>query len=177
MAILKIKKYPDPVLRKKCEEVKEITKEIEVFCRNMVETMTESEGIGLAAPQVGELKRVIVVHPIRDRSPEARAETNPQAFINPKIIRKSKEAEIDEEGCLSFPGLFLKIKRAKKVVVEALTQEGKKIQIKAEGLPARVFQHEINHLDGILFIDKISFRQRLKIRKKVKEMAKQYVFN
>lgn len=170
MTILEIKKYPDPILRKKCEEVKEITKEIKVFGRNMVETMTESEGIGLAAPQVGELKRVIAVHPIRDISPEARVETNPQIFINPKIIRKSKEAEINEEGCLSFPGLFLKIKRAKKVVVEALNQEGRRLQIKAEGLPARVFQHEIDHLDGILFIDKISFRQKFKIRKKLKEL-------
>jgi len=177
MTILEIKKYPNSILRKKCKEAKEITKEIKALARNMVETMTESEGIGLAAPQVGELKRVIVVHPIRNRSLKARDETNPQAFINPKIIRKSKEAEIDEEGCLSFPGLFLKIKRAKKVVIEALNQEGKKIQIKAEGLPARVFQHEIDHLDGILFIDKIPFRQRLKIRKKLKEIAKQYVFN
>lgn len=171
---LRIIKYPNSVLRKKCEEVKEITKEIEVFVRNMVETMRESEGIGLAAPQVGELKRVIVVHPIRDRSLKARAETNPQTFINPKIIRKSKEAEIDEEGCLSFPGLFLKIKRAKKVLVEALNQEGKKIQIKAEGLPARVFQHEIDHLDGILFIDRIFFRQKFKIRKKLKEIEEKY---
>jgi len=172
--ILKIKKYPSPILRGKSEKVKEITKEIKEFGQNMAETMKENQGIGLAAPQVGELKRVIAVHLIRDRSLKARSEKNPQVFFNPKIIRKSRETEIGEEGCLSFPGLFLKIKRAKEVIVEALNQEGEKFQVKAEGLPARVFQHEIDHLDGILFIDRISFRQRFKIRKKLKEMAKEY---
>ena len=174
MTILKIKKYPDLILRKKCQEVKEVSLEIKNLGQNMAETMKENQGLGLAAPQVGELKRVIAVHPVRDRSLKARSEKNPQIFINPKIIKKSRETEIDEEGCLSFPGLFLKIKRAKKVEIEALNQEGKKLQIKAEGLPARIFQHEIDHLDGILFIDRISFRQRFKIRKKLKEMTKKY---
>ena len=134
----------------------------------MVETMEENEGIGLAAPQVGELKRVIVVHAIRDRSSETRAEKSPEFFINPKIVKKTKTTETDEEGCLSFPGLFLKIKRAKAVEIEALNGKGEKVQIKAEGLPARIFQHEIDHLDGILYIDRISFWQRWKIRNKLK---------
>ena len=148
-------KYPNSILRKKCQRVEEITADIRKLGQDMKETMIKNQGIGLAAPQVGELKRVIVVHPIRDSSPEARAETSPQVFINPKIIKKSKETVIDEEGCLSFPGLFLKIKRAREVEVKALDMEGKEIQIKAEGLPARVFQHEIDHLDGILFIDRV----------------------
>ena len=154
MAILKIKKYPDPILRKKCQEVKEVTEEIKNLGWDMVETMKKNEGIGLAAPQVSELKRIIVV----------RTEKGPQVFINPKIIKKSRETIIDEEGCLSFPGLWLRIKRAKRVEIEALNENGEKISLKAEGLPARVLQHEIDHLDGILFIDRLSFWQKLKIK-------------
>jgi len=157
MALLKIKFYPDPILRKKCEAIKEITEEIKNLGRDMVETMEKNKGIGLSAPQVGELKRIIIVQ----------AENQPRVLINPKIIKKTKETEIGEEGCLSFPGLFLKIKRAKGVETEALNENGEKINFKAEGLPARILQHETDHLDGILFIDKISFWQKLKIRKKL----------
>ncbi len=152
--ILEIKKFPAPILRKKCEGVKEVTEEIKNLGWDMVETMEENEGIGLAAPQVGELKRVIIVQ----------MEKGPEVFINPKILKKTRETEIMEEGCLSFPGLFLKIKRAKGVEIEALDGAGEKVKIKAEGLPARIFQHEIDHLDGILFIDRISFWQRLKLK-------------
>lgn len=156
--ILEIKKYPDPVLREKCEEVKEVTDEIKNLGRNMAETMTEGQGIGLAAPQIGELKRVITVQ----------ADNQLRVLVNPKIIKKSKETVVGEEGCLSFPGLFLKIKRAKGIELKGLDGNGKEIQIRVTGLTARVLQHEIDHLDGILFIDKIGFWQRLKIRKKLK---------
>lgn len=167
----KIIKYPDPILRKKCQEVKEVTEEIKNLGWDMIKTMTENEGIGLSAPQVGELKRIIVVHPIKERSPKEKTLRSPQIFINPKITEKSKETEIDEEGCLSFPGLFLKIKRAKEVEIAALNERGEKIQVRAEGLPARIFQHEIDHLDGILFIDRLSFWQKLKIGKKLTQRA------
>jgi len=163
-----IVKYPNPILRKKCEEVRAITREIKNLALDMIEVMTENEGVGLAAPQLGELKRIIAVHPIQEHSLKEKSEKKPQVFINPKIIKKSKETIIDEEGCLSFPGLFLKIKRAKEVEIEALNENGKKIRVRVEGLPARIFQHEIDHLDGILFIDRISFWQRFKIRKKLK---------
>jgi peptide deformylase len=168
MSLLKIRKYPDPILRGKCQEVKEVTEEIKNLGWNMIETMIENQGIGLAAPQVGELKRIIVVHPIEERSSEEKFKKKPQIFINPKIVKKSKETLIDEEGCLSFPGLFLKIKRSKSVEIEALNERGEKILIRAEGLSARIFQHEIDHLDGILFIDRVSFWQKMKIRKKLK---------
>jgi peptide deformylase len=108
-----------------------------------------------------------VIHPLKERSSEEKSKKLPQVFINPKIIKKSKENVIDEEGCLSFPGLFLKIKRAKEVEVEALDREGEKARIRAEGLPARILQHEIDHLDGILFIDRLSFWQRLKFKLKL----------
>lgn len=147
-----IVKYPNSILRKKCEEVKEITEDIKKLGQEMMTIiMTENQGLGLAAPQIGELKRIIVVQ----------TEKGPEVFINPEIIKKSKKTEIREEGCLSFPGLFLKIKRAKEAEIEALDLQGEKIKIKAEDLPARVFQHEIDHLDGILFIDRISFFQKL----------------
>lgn len=165
--VLEIKKYPDPILRKKCEEISEITPEIKELALNMVETMIEGQGIGLAAPQVGELKRIIVVHPVRDRTPEAMAKTSPKVFINPRIIRKTKETVTDEEGCLSFSGLFLKIKRAKEIEIEALNENGEKVFLKVDGLPARILQHEIDHLDGILFIDRLSIWQKLKFKLKL----------
>jgi len=162
-----IVKYPNPILRKKSEEVKEVTEDIKKLGQEMIQTMMEKDGLGLAAPQVGELKRIIVVYPIRERSLEEKAKKTPQVFINPKIIKKSRETIIDEEGCLSLPGLFLKIKRAKEVEIEALNERGEKIKIKAEDLLARVFQHEIDHLDGILFIDRLSFWQKLKFKAKI----------
>jgi len=157
MAILEIKKYPDPILRKKCQEVKVITEEIKRLSQEMIETLTKNQGVGLAVPQIGELKRMIVVQ----------TEKGPQIFVNPKIIKKSRETIIDEEGCLSFPGLFLKIKRAKWVEIEALNEKGEKIHLETKGLPARIFQHEIDHLDGILFIDRLSFWQKLKFKFKL----------
>ena len=157
MAILEIKKYPDPFLRKKCQEVKVITEEIKRLSQEMIETLTKNQGVGLAVPQIGELKRMIVVQ----------TEKGPQIFVNPKIIKKSRETIIDEEGCLSFPGLFLKIKRAKWVEIEALNEKGEKIHLETKGLPARIFQHEIDHLDGILFIDRLSFWQKLKFKFKL----------
>lgn len=175
--ILNIKKYPDPVLREKCQELKEVTEEIKKIGQDMIETMIKNQGIGLAAPQVGELKRIIVVYPIKERASEEMLKTEPQIFINPKITKKSKETEIEEEGCLSFPGLFLKIKRPRGVEIEALNEKGEKVQIRAEGLLARIFQHEIDHLDGILFIDRISFWERLMIKKKLKEIKKNYGTN
>lgn len=155
---LKILKYPDPILKKKCTEVKEITPEIKKIIQDMIETLKGGEGIGLAASQVGRSERIVVVL----------TSTGPKALINPKIIKKTKETDVLEEGCLSFPGLFLKIKRPKGVEVEALDEEGKIFKIKTEEIPAFVFQHEIDHLDGILFIDRLPFWQRFKIKKKLK---------
>ena len=153
---LEIKKYPNPILRKKCEEIKEVTPEIKKLIEDMIETMEKNNGVGLAAPQIGILKRIIV----------AETEKGPLCLINPKIVKKGKETALDKEGCLSFPGLFLKISRRREVEVEALDGNGRKI--KAKGLLARILQHEIDHLDGILYIDRISFWQRWKIRNKLK---------
>jgi len=149
--ILEIRKYPDPILKSKSAEIKEITREVQDLGRKMVEAMIENDGIGLAGPQIGVSKKIIIVM----------TEEGPEVFINPRIVVMSGERELMEEGCLSVPGLFLKIKRSKGVEVEALTLQGKKVRIKAEGLLARIFQHEIDHLNGILFVDRISLRQKI----------------
>lgn len=161
MAILEIKKYPDPILRQRCQEIEKINDEILKLVEEMKKKMIEKNGVGLAANQIGVSKRIIIVQ----------TESGPQVFINPKILNKSKETEILEEGCLSLSGLFLKIKRAKEVLIEAQDTDGKPLQIEAEDLTARIFQHEIDHLDGILFIDRLGFFQKLKIRKNLKELA------
>lgn len=155
MAVLEIKKFNDPVLRKKCEPVLKVDKKIKKLIVDIAQTMEKNQGVGLAAPQVGVLKRVIVV----------RTDLKSQrilGLVNPKIVKKGREKKIDEEGCLSFPGVFLKIERAKKAEVEGLDINGKKIKIRAEGVLARVFQHEIDHLDGILFFSRLNFFQKIK---------------
>ena len=157
MASLEIKKFNEPVLRKKCKEVEEITPDIKELVLNMTETMKKKQGVGLSAPQVGISKKIIIVLSNLENSEVLR-------LINPKIIKKSNETEIEEEGCLSFPAIYLKIRRAKEVEVEGLDIDGKKIKIKAKGILARIFQHEIDHLDGILFFNRLNFFEKIKFR-------------
>jgi len=157
--ILEIKKYPAPVLKKKAEKVKEISEEIQKLIDDMIETLALSKGVGLAATQIGESKRIIVIKPGDEFI----------AFINPRIVKKSKEAESKEEGCLSFPELFINIKRPKKAEVVALNRKGEEVKILADSFAARIFQHEIDHLDGTLFIDRISLWQRLRLKKELKQ--------
>jgi len=157
--ILKLRFYPDSVLRKKCKKVEMINLEVNQLLEGMGEVMHDNNGIGLAGPQVGQLKRVITVNIRKGLI----------GLVNPKII-SSKGSQIGEEGCLSFPSLFIKVKRAQEVEVKGQNLEGELIKIKAQGLLARVFQHEIDHLDGILMIDRIGFMDRLKIRKKLKKL-------
>ncbi len=152
--ILEIRKYPDPVLRKKCKPLEKITQEDKELIRNMASTMYQNNGIGLSASQVGVLKRISVVN-VEDGK-------GLRVFINPEIIEKKGEI-IFEEGCLSIPGLFLKIKRAKEIMVKALNEEGKEFKLKADGLLAICLQQEIDHLNGILIIDRIPLFQKLKL--------------
>lgn len=145
MSTLRILTEPDPVLRKKSADVTDPSDPfVQGLILNMRETLEKNKGIGLAAVQVGVNKRVIVVKLWRAD----------YVLINPRLTFKSREKEISEEGCLSLPGLFCNVERSKKVRVKALDQNGKKIKIKAKGLLARVLQHEIDHLDGILIKDK-----------------------
>ena len=155
--ILEIKKFPDKILRKKGAVIKEVDREIKELAHSMVDTMYFYKGVGLAAPQVGESKRIVVVD-IGD---------GPEIYLNPKIVKKSGKA-ILEEGCLSFPDIFLNIKRAHKIQLEALSLKGRLIKKKVEGIAACVLQHEIDHLDGILMIDRLSLGQ--KIQRRIKDL-------
>ena len=153
MAVRKLRFMGDPVLRGKAAPVDGITAEIHALVADMFDTMYAEEGVGLAAPQVGVADRVIVVDP-RDEDIE------PFALINPEIVNFGEELERDEEGCLSIPGLKEIVERPATVRVEAVNIEGDTIAIDAEGLLARILQHEVDHLDGILFLDRVSALKR-----------------
>jgi len=152
MSILKILTYPDPVLKEKSKSVEFIDEKIKKLAEDMIETMYAAPGIGLAAPQVGESLRVITVDVTRKGEDLI-------VLINPEIISGEGECA-EEEGCLSVPGVFGMVKRHRKVKVEALDKEGKKTTIIGEGLLARVLQHEIDHINGILFTDKLVSKTR-----------------
>jgi len=145
MNLMQIRKIGDPVLRSKAKKISTLTKKTNDLIDNMFETMYAEEGVGLAAPQVGILKRIAVVD-IR--------EGNKIVLINPEIIEEEGKA-IREEGCLSIPGETGNVIRSEKIKVRSLDREGNEIEFEAEGLEARAIQHEIDHLDGILFIDKV----------------------
>jgi len=144
------------ILRKKAQDVKEVNSEIRNLIEEMRKIMKENDGIGLAAPQIGLDLNLFVAEIDYDKNKKGKF----YALINPQIISKSKATEIVEEGCLSLPKEFGEVERSKRVIIVGLNEFGKKVKIKAEGLLARVFQHEIDHLNGILFADKAS-----KIRK------------
>lgn len=153
MAIRKLRFMGDPVLREKAEPVEGVTAEIHALIADMLDTMYAEEGVGLAAPQVGIGLRVIVIDPREDG-------IEPFALINPQIVRFGDELGRDEEGCLSIPGLKEIVERPTAVVVEAVDPDGEPVSIDAEGLLARILQHEVDHLDGILFLDRVSALKR-----------------
>ena len=142
MAVYRIINIGEDILREKAKKVKSVTPNIHKLLDNMAETMYDAKGIGLAAPQIGVPKRVVVID-VGDGLLE---------LINPVIIMKEGE-EIDQEACLSVPNVVGEVKRAQKVMVQALDREGVLMEYEAEGLIARAFQHEIDHLDGVLFVD------------------------
>ncbi len=164
MEKLELKLYPDPVLRKKCEPVEGVTGEIKELISAMLAIMQAKNGIGLAGPQVGILKQIIVVGAI----PKI---TKPFGLINPKIIKKLRKKEFGDEGCLSVPGIYAEIGRPGIVEVSGITTEGKKIRLEAENLFARVLQHEIDHLSGILFPDRLNPFQRIRTYRKYQQMG------
>ena len=144
MAIREIRLNGDEILRKKAREVEKVDDRIKELLQDMVETMHEYNGVGLAAPQVGILKRVIVID-LYDGN-------EPLKLVNPKILKEKGKQKVDE-GCLSFPNQFAKMIRPKEVTVEALNEDGEQIRIEAVDLLAQALVHEIEHLDGILFVD------------------------
>jgi peptide deformylase len=139
----------DPVLREMAEPVTELSDELRRLVEDMFDTMYAEEGVGLAAPQVGVRQRVIVVDP---REPDIM----PFALINPEIVEVSEDVERGEEGCLSIPGLKDIVERPAAVRIEGLNLDGARVSMEADGLLARILQHEVDHLDGILFVDRVS---------------------
>ncbi len=142
--ILKIVRFPDPILRKKAKAVKRPTPEIVQLIDDMIETMHKAPGVGLAAPQVGRSIRLIV----------ADVGEGPIALLNPKVISKSGEQTI-VEGCLCLPGIEAPVERAASVMVKGMDRKGKTVRVEGQGLLATVLQHEIDHLDGVVFIDRV----------------------
>lgn len=166
--LLDIVLYPNNILRQKATKVEEITEEIKDLVQNMFHTMYTDNGIGLAAPQVGISKRIFVMDAAKSTEDEdtQTVKSDPICFINPEITKKSDEIFEYEEGCLSIPAASGAVKRPKKITVTFTDVEGKQNTIEAEDLMATCIQHEIDHLDGILFIDHLSqIKRDIAIRK------------
>ncbi|MBS1717029.1 MAG: peptide deformylase [Armatimonadetes bacterium] len=138
-------KIPDPVLRKKAQPVVKVSKKTDLLINDMIRILKLANGVGLAAPQVGILQRLVII------SPEGK---RPFPVINPVLVKAEGE-QVGQEGCLSIPGLYGDVKRAEYIEVEALDRKGREIVLELEGMPARILLHEMDHLDGVLFIDKV----------------------
>lgn len=165
MAILDILHFPDPRLRNKAKPVKTVDDSVRRLVDDMLETMYEAPGIGLAATQVNDPRRVVVID-------ISEAHDQPLCLINPEILDKQGEEEMDE-GCLSVPDVFETVIRAEKVKVGAIDREGNPFEMEADGLLAVCIQHELDHLDGKLFIDYLSNLKRQRIRKRLEKDQKQ----
>ena len=162
MSLKEIIIYPDPVIKKKSESVEEVNEEIKQLIDDMTETMYASRGVGLAAVQIGILKRVIVVNVGEELV----------ALVNPEILENEGESKM-EEGCLCLPGVLIDVKRSEKVKVKGLNEKGEEVVVDAEGLLARAFQHEVDHLNGILIINKVSRIKRELLTNKLRKEARE----
>lgn len=164
MALLDILKTPDPRLRQKCTPVQAVNDETRQLVDDMLETMYDAPGIGLAAAQINVQQRIFVMDISEDKSA-------PQAFINPVITHKEGK-EVMQEGCLSIPEIYADVERAEKITVEALDRDGNAFTKDLDGLEAVCVQHEIDHLDGVLFIDYLSSLKRNRLMKKYEKLQK-----
>ena len=167
MAVLEILTIPDPRLKYKSSEVKDYDKELNLIVKDMFDTLYASgNGIGLAAPQVNIHKRIVIMDLKEDEK------SNQRIFINPRVISFSEEKSVNEEGCLSIPEVYAEVERPKEVEVEWFNVKGKKFKKKMNGLLSICMQHEIDHLDGILFIDHLSSLKKKMAVQKSKKLQK-----
>lgn len=164
MALLNILQFPDPRLRTKAKPVEVFDDKLKTLVKDMFETMYEAPGIGLAATQVDVHKRLLVMDVSEDKD-------KPQVFINPQLVMSEGEEEMDE-GCLSVPGYYETVSRAEKIRVRAQDENGDEFELDADGLEAVCIQHEMDHLEGKLFVDYISSLKRDRIRKKLEKLKK-----
>jgi peptide deformylase len=170
---LKIHYYGDPILRKRCEPIQEVTDEIHTLARDMIETMDKGNGCGLAASQVGHPIRMFVLRDYIVEDGHWR-QGPPRVFINPKLSHPGEEKLTDVEGCLSLPGLRLNIDRPNKITVEAMDLDGKIFVEEIEGYNARIRMHENDHINGVLFVDRVDVNMRKKLDPILHEMKKKY---
>jgi len=152
MAILNIVTFPEPSLRLKAKQVTKFDTELQTLVDNMFETLRAAPGVGLAAPQIGESLRLVVVEYTEDEDENAKPKK--YVLVNPEIIKRSEEMVTDVEGCLSLPGLAGRVERHQAVTVKSKNRFGNPLKIEAQDWLARIFQHEIDHLDGVLYIDR-----------------------
>ncbi|MFH0900200.1 MAG: peptide deformylase [Pseudomonadota bacterium] len=163
-----IVKFPDSCLRRRTMTVDALTDAIRELCGKLGDAMLAANGAGLAAPQLGFSERIFVVDPVVAGQPE---EHPPLVFINPEMVWLSTETETRDEGCLSFPDVFVPVKRALKARIRATNLNGEQFEMEAEGLCARAFQHELDHLNGKLLIDYVGPLRKQLIRRKLKRQA------
>ncbi len=159
---------PDPILRKKSDPLDQVDNEVRKLLKDMLETMYDAPGIGLAAVQIGILKRIVVIDISKDEKKK-----EPLFLVNPEIIYRSKETSVYEEGCLSLPSQFAEIERPAKCSLKYIDFNGKEKKLEAEGLLATCIQHEVDHLDGVLFIDYLSKLKKDMIIKKLVKHKKE----
>lgn len=171
MSVLPIVTYDDEILRQKAEPIKENSEALQELIDDMFDTMYNSDGVGLAGPQVGELKRLFVADadPMAEEADEPRH--GPIAMINPKIISKQGDEVEMDEGCLSIPGVNAPVKRPERIVVEYLDRDFNPRELEIDGWLARVVQHEKDHLDGVLFLDYLSFFKRKLLKSKLDSIS------
>jgi peptide deformylase len=159
---------PDPVLRQVSKPVERVDEQLRAFADDMLETMYDAPGIGLAAIQVGEPIRMLVIDIAKDDQPK-----DPHVFVNPEIVASSDTTNIHEEGCLSIPDYYAEVERPAEVTVRYVGLDGESHEIKAEGLMATCLQHEIDHLNGVLFIDHISRLKREMVVRRFRKLARE----
>jgi peptide deformylase len=167
VAVLPIRTYPDPVLRVRCPDVEIFDVELESLAADMVETMHAAPGVGLAAPQVGVTRRIAVVDTTVGEDDHALL-----VLVNPVVVQQTGD-ETDFEGCLSIPDFSEKVKRPRSVVVEAQSLDGAPVTLEVEGFLARVICHEIDHLDGVLFVDRLRGLRREKARRHLRRLSQE----
>jgi peptide deformylase len=178
--ILEIRKYGDPVLREKAKRVEKVDERIRELAENMVDTVRgDSGGVGLAAQQVGETVAVCVVDvPAEYDADENGVRFNPHVkmplvFLNPEIVKASKESEVRDEGCLSFPGIYAPVRRPVEIELQFLDLDGKPQNLSLKRFVARVVQHEIDHLDGILLVDRMASLKKIALAGQLKRLRKE----
>jgi peptide deformylase len=180
MAKLSIVTYPEKILKRRAGTI-QASEEIRKLILLMIEAMYNNEGIGLAAPQIGVSKRIIIIETsheprktLRQAQSKLSEEGKPLAFLNPELTELSEELQTEEEGCLSLPGIFVPVTRPAKIKLTCQDEHGKEIKLESGGLIARIFQHEIDHLQGKLIIDHLSIFKKLKLHGQLKQIARQH---